>query len=115
MSLDERLTALRQLAAEEPDDPLTQFLYGSEAAALGFHDEARAAFERAIRLDPRYTAAYRFLGNALERLDRFDEAIAIYRRGVDVARRTGDLQAGKEMAAFLKRIGRRTGDSEPPG
>lgn len=109
MSDQERLTALRRLADAEPDDPLTQFLYGSEAAGLGFHDEARAAFERVIRLDPRYTAAYRQLGNALERLERVAEAIEIYRRGIDVARRTGDLQAGKEMEAFLKRIARRSG------
>jgi tetratricopeptide (TPR) repeat protein len=106
MTLEDRLAALRRLAAAEPDDPLTQFLYGSEAAALGFHEEARAAFEKTIRLDPRYTAAYRHLGNALERLDRVAEATDVYRRGIEVARRTRDLQAGKEMEAFLKKIAR---------
>ena len=109
MNPDERLAALRQLVVEEPDDPLTQFLYGSEAAALGFDEEARAAFAAAIRLDPRYAAAYRHLGSALERLGRGEEAIGIYRRGVAVAERTGDLQAGKEMAAFLRRIEKQGG------
>lgn len=109
MTHEERLTALRQLAAAEPDDPLTQFLYGSEAAALGFHEEARAAFAAAIRLDPRYTAAYRQLGNALERLGRPDEAAETYRRGVEVAERTRDLQSGKEMEAFLKKLARGRG------
>ena len=113
MALEERLAALRQLAAAEPDDPVTQFLYGSEAASLGAHDEARTAFERAIHLDPRYTAAYRHLGNALERLGHTEEATTIYRRGVDVARRTGDLQAGKEMEAFLKRLARASRRTEP--
>lgn len=106
MTHDARLTALRQLAVAEPDDPVTQFLYGSEAAALGFPEEARAAFEAAIRLDARYTAAYRHLGNALQRLGRPDEAAEIYRRGVEVAERTRDLQAGKEMKAFLKKLAR---------
>ena len=109
MNPEERLAALRQLAASEAHDPLTQFLYGSEAAALGFDEEARAAFEAAIRLDARYAAAYRQLGNALERLGRTAEAVEVYRRGVGVAERTGDLQAGKEMAAFLRRIERRDG------
>ena len=109
MNPEERLAALRQLAAGEPDDPLTQFLYGSEAASLGFPDEARTAFEAAIRLDPRYAAAYRHLGNALEKLGRTAEAVEIYRRGIDVAKRTGDLQAGKEMAAFLRKIEKRGG------
>jgi tetratricopeptide (TPR) repeat protein len=104
--MEDRLQRLRDLAAADPDDALARFLLGREAAAGGLFEEAEAAFAAAVARDPKYTAAYRQWGNALEQLGRFDEAAAVYARGVHVAERTGDLQAGKEMQAFLKRLER---------
>ena len=101
-----RLALLRELAAEDPDDATTHFLLGRELLGHGRAAEAIPAFESAIRADADYAAAYRQLGNALEQAGRAEEAAATYRRGVDVAARTNDLQAGKEMNAFLKRLSR---------
>jgi tetratricopeptide (TPR) repeat protein len=102
----DRIALLRALAAESPDDATTQFLLGRELASAGHADEAAAAFAAAIVADADYAAAYRQLGNALETAGRRDEAADAYRRGVVVADRTNDLQAGKEMRAFLKRLER---------
>ena len=111
---DDRIEKLRALAASEPDDALARFLLGREASVRGLHEEARDAFRAAVEIDPHYTAAYRQWGNALEALGAYDEAAAVYARGVRVAERSGDLQAGKEMAAFLKRLERDRGVT-PPG
>jgi tetratricopeptide (TPR) repeat protein len=112
-AMSDRLEQLRELAREAPDDATTQFLLGREAAARGRHDEARDAFRAAAGIDPDYAAAYRHWGNALEALGDFTEAAAVYARGVRVAERTGDLQAGREMAAFLKRLERDRGVKPP--
>jgi Flp pilus assembly protein TadD len=104
--MSDRLEQLRQLVAADPADALTRFLLGRELATHGLDEEARPEFQEAVRLDPRYTAAYRQLGNSLERLGCHEEAAVIYRRGVEVAAETGDLQAGKEMQAFLKKMAR---------
>ena len=101
-----RLALLRKLAAEDPADATTHFLLGRELLGHGRAAEAIPAFEAAIRADADYAAAYRQLGNALEQAGRADEAAATYRSGVEVAARTNDLQAGKEMNAFLKRLTR---------
>jgi Flp pilus assembly protein TadD len=103
---ESRIALLRSLAAESPGDPTTLFLLGRELASIGRAGEAVAAFSAAITADPHYTAAYRQLGNALEAAGRTDEAAAAYLAGAEVAERTHDLQAGKEMRAFLKRIER---------
>jgi tetratricopeptide (TPR) repeat protein len=105
-SSDDRITVLRMLAEAEPGDAATWFLLGRELSAAGRHAEAIEAFQGAIAAQPDYAAAFRQLGNALEAAGRTDEAIATYRAGVVVAERTHDLQAGKEMTAFLKRIAR---------
>jgi tetratricopeptide (TPR) repeat protein len=104
--MDDRLERLRELVASDPDDALARFLLGREAAERGLAEEASLAFAAALERDPDYTAAYRHLGNSLEQLGRFAEAAAVYARGIGVAERTRDLQAGKEMAAFLKRLER---------
>lgn len=103
---DDKITVLRMLAEAEPGDAATWFLLGRELAAAGRFGEAVEAFRGAIAAQPDYAAAFRQLGNALEAAGRTDEAIATYREGVVVAERTHDLQAGKEMNAFLKRIAR---------
>ena len=112
-SREDRLEKLRELAASEPDDALARFLLGREASGQGLHEEARAAFAAAVEIDPHYTAAYRHWGNALEALARYDEAAVVYARGTRVAERSGDLQAGKEMGAFLKRLERERGVKPP--
>jgi cytochrome c-type biogenesis protein CcmH/NrfG len=108
-----RLELLRELANEAPDDSTTWFLLGRELLRLGHAGEAVTAFEHVVSVEPDYTAAYRQLGNALEQEKRFEEAAGIYRRGIEVSERTQDLQTGKEMRAFLKRLARDHGVAEP--
>ena len=101
-----RIALLRQLAAESPDDATTHFLLGRELLAHGHAAEAMGAFEAAIRAQPDYAAAYRQLGNAMEAAGRREAAAETYRRGIAVAERTQDVQAGREMNAFLKKLER---------
>jgi len=109
-----RIAILRELATADPDDATTHFLLGRELLAAREAAEAARAFAAAIRARPDYTAAYRQLGNALEADGRVAEARNAYRQGVEIANRTHDLQAGKEMTAFLKRLDRDSGSEESP-
>jgi Tfp pilus assembly protein PilF len=63
-----------------------------------------AEFKETIRLKPDYSAAHRGLGRALERAGRREEVQAAYRKGLEVAARTGDLQRKKESEVFLHRL-----------
>ncbi|MEJ2577013.1 MAG: hypothetical protein P8106_10165, partial [Gammaproteobacteria bacterium] len=56
-----------------------------------------------VELDPQYSAAWKLYGKALAALERQAEAAEVYRRGIAVAERRGDVQAAKEMRVFLKR------------
>ncbi len=108
-----RIEMLRELVAEDPADASASFLLGRELLNAGHAAEAIEAFAAAIGADADYAAAYRQLGNAQEAAGHVDDAIATYRRGIAVAERTNDLQTGKEMGAFLKRLAR--AGSLPPG
>ncbi|HET90452.1 MAG TPA: tetratricopeptide repeat protein, partial [Chloroflexi bacterium] len=57
---------------------------GNVYSALGRHDEALAAYRRAVELDPDYATPHNGLGNVYSDLGRHDEAIAAYHRAVEL-------------------------------
>src|SRR2546422_11509083 len=103
----DRIAEFKEVAELMPDDPVVRFGLAGAYLDAGLAEEAVAEYREAVRLKPDYTAAYRGLGRALERAGRLDEARAAYGRGLEVARQTGDLQTGKEIEVFLRRLGPR--------
>lgn len=101
---EEKIRVLKDSIREEPDDPLGYYLLGMECAKLRRHLDAIDAFERAIRINPDYTAAYRELGKSLREAGRRHEAADVLGQGLVVAERTRDVQTMKEMLVFLKRL-----------
>jgi uncharacterized protein HemY len=101
---EEKVAALKKSIRKEPDDPVGYYLLGMEYAKLLRHLDAIDAFERAIRVKPDYTAAYRELGKSLREAGRLHEAADVLGQGVVVAEQTHDAQTMKEMLVFLKRL-----------
>jgi len=95
------------LLAAGKDGALLRFGLGNEYLKAG--DAARAAghLERAVALDPAYSAAWKLLGKAREQEGRAADAMEAYRRGIEAAEKRGDKQAAKEMAVFLRRLEKR--------
>lgn len=104
---NDRIHELLELLAEEPADALLRLMLGKEYVAAGDLAAALPHLERAVALDPRYSAAYREFGLVLEKLGRAADAGDVWQRGVTVADETGDLQTAKEMTVFLGRLNRR--------
>jgi tetratricopeptide (TPR) repeat protein len=77
------------MLAAGKDSALLRFSLGNEY--LKASDAARAAehLERAVALDPKYTAAWKLYGKALVDAGRTADALAAYRTGIDVARAKG--------------------------
>ncbi|MFH0792764.1 MAG: tetratricopeptide repeat protein [bacterium] len=100
----ERIRELEEMAEEEPDDELTQFMLGKAYLDGGRAEEAAERLRRAVELRPSHTAAHRFLGNALEKAGRLEEAREAYERGLVVSEETRDYQTGKEIKVFLDRV-----------
>jgi Tfp pilus assembly protein PilF len=104
MSDRDRIAEFKEVVEMMPEDPVVRFGLAGAYLDAGDAEAAAAEYAEAIRLDPDYTAAHRGLGRALERAGRVADAVAAYTRGLEVAARTGDLQTGKEMQVFLRRL-----------
>ena len=100
----ERIEALLSMLDRGQDSALLRFSLGNEYLGTGACDEAIGHLRRAVELDRKYSAAWKLLGRALTEAGRDDEAILVYRDGIEVAEQHGDRQAAKEMNVFLKRL-----------
>ncbi len=97
---------LEQMLAAGKDNALLRFSLGNEY--LHAHDPTSACvhLERALEHDPQYSAAWKSYGRALVECGRPEDALAAYRRGIEVAEKKGDKQAAKEMQVFARRVER---------
>lgn len=95
-----------QVLEFDPVDPIALFGMGNAQLVLGEFAEAADHLARALEVDAQNSPVYAARGKALEKLDRYDEAIAVYKAGVEVASRKGDLMPLKEMQHRLMLLGR---------
>ena len=102
----ERIRQFQALLALEPDDTVLRFGLGELYIEAGDFAHAAEQFAEIVRLDPQYSAAYRYLGQAYTALHRVQEAAEVFQRGIAVAEARGDLQTAKEMQVFLRRLQR---------
>jgi predicted Zn-dependent protease len=100
----ERLERLEKLWKADPSDPVVGLGFGSGLLEAGEHLRAREVLESVLRQKPGYAAAWEVLGNVLESMGDRQEAIRIYRKGIEVSRSGGFLAPEKQMARRLKRL-----------
>jgi uncharacterized protein HemY len=86
------------------DSPLLRYALGLECLKSGEFVTAIDHLRQAVDQNPRYSAAWKALGDAHARAGSPDRAAEVYERGIAAAREAGDIQAAKEMEVFLKRI-----------
>ncbi|MHB8622470.1 MAG: tetratricopeptide repeat protein [Sulfuricaulis sp.] len=98
------LDNLEAMLVRGQDNALVRYGIGAEYAKLNQPDKAAEHLRQAVKKDPKYSAAWKLLGQVLTDAGHQDEAIAAYNCGITVAQEKGDKQAAKEMAVFLKRI-----------
>ena len=96
-----RLEMLTEFVAAHPGDSFGRYGLAQEYLNLGEPDKALEHFRELLRRDPNYAPGYYHGGRALERLGRLEEAREIYRQGIEVTTRSGDLHARSELQAAL--------------
>jgi Tfp pilus assembly protein PilF len=99
-----RKQQIEEMLAEDPNDPFLRYGLAMEYVGLGDDNQALRHFQELLQVVPDYVPAYMQAGRALVRLNREDEARALYRTGIATARQKGDLHAAGEMEGFLAEL-----------
>jgi len=100
----QQIVNLLKLVDTPRDGALLRFSLGSEYLKCAEYEPAIVHLSAAVEKDPGYSAAWKLLGNALAGHGQADEALAAYRKGIEIAKRKGDRQAAKEMTVFARRL-----------
>jgi predicted Zn-dependent protease len=100
------IDSLRAQIGGPRDGALLRFALAQALLAAGGSGEAAVAAREALGFDADYSAAWKLLGKALAESGDVAGAIAAYTDGIAAAERRGDVQAGKEMRVFLRRLGK---------
>jgi tetratricopeptide (TPR) repeat protein len=96
-----RIAKLREFLANNPQDSFSRYALALEYDGQGETERAVTLLEELLRDDPTYVPAYQQLGYAYQKLGRRDDAIALLKRGMEVAAAQGDLHARGEMQEAL--------------
>jgi Tfp pilus assembly protein PilF len=95
---------LQRMLERGQDSPLLRFALGQECLKTGDLVCAIDHLRQAVDQNPRYSAAWKALGEAHTHAGSPDRAAEVYERGIAAARAAGDVQAAKEMTIFLRRL-----------
>ena len=101
-----RIEQLMQFVEQNPGDPFPRYGLAMELKNGGRLDEAERAFDELVRRFPEYTPAYLHAGGVLAAQGKRDEAMAIYRAGIEACarRRPPDAHAESELRAALEAL-----------
>jgi Tfp pilus assembly protein PilF len=100
------IASLRKQCGGPRDGALLRFSLGNALLAEGDANAAVDELRRAVAFDPTYSAAWKLLGKACLQANQPQAAADAWRQGVSAAAQRGDKQDEKEMAVFLRRLGK---------
>ncbi|MDF2384340.1 tetratricopeptide repeat protein [Nostoc ellipsosporum NOK] len=100
----DRIEKLLQMLKDQPSDSFLQHALALEYVKAGDDDSARSRFEALLAANPGYTGSYYHLGKLLERQGEDEAAIAIYRKGMEVAQAAGEKHAYGELRGALEEL-----------
>ena len=98
------ITNLEKVLASGKDSALLRFGLGNAYLQAGDPATAAGHLQRAVELNPNYSAAWKLLGKALIAANDSAAALAAYRNGVVAAQQMGDKQTLREMQVFIRRL-----------
>jgi tetratricopeptide (TPR) repeat protein len=101
---NDRFEILKQFIETNPSDCFARYGVAQEYIKRGEHEKAIEQFTRIFEINPDYQAAYYHGGKTYQKLGRTEEARATYRKGIEVASRSGDLHAQSELQAALDEL-----------
>ncbi|MBK5292758.1 MAG: tetratricopeptide repeat protein [Acidobacteriia bacterium] len=103
--MSSRADTLRSLIEQDPTNSRFRYMLAIETMNGGNLEDAVQAFRDLLAVDPNYAAGYFQGAQSLEKLGRIEEAKALYREGIEVTTRSGDMHTRSELQGALDMLG----------
>ncbi len=99
-----RLEKLLEFLKNEPNDEFLQYALATEYLRLNETEKALAYYENLVTNHPDYVGTYYHLGKLYEALNRKDDAISTYEKGMGIARKMRDNHALSELQSVYNQV-----------
>ncbi len=93
----DKISKLKDFLKANPHDSFVQHAMALEYIKLGNDEVARGLFEEILNREPEYIGSYYHLAKLLERNDKTEEAIKVYEKGMEEAKKAGENHAYGEL------------------
>ena len=100
----ERIPKIKELLQLNPTDSFLQHALALEYIKLGNDEEAKILFEQLLNREPGYIGSYYHLAKLLERNNKTDEAVKVYEKGMEEAKKAGDKHAFGELKSAWEEL-----------
>lgn len=97
--MTDRIEKLNEYLLKTPNDSFLQHALALEYIKLGDDAKARDLFESILKREPGYIGSYYHLAKLLERINETEQAIKVYGKGMEEAKKAGDQHAYNELQA----------------
>ena len=95
----DRINQLKEFLAANPADNFIQHALALEYIKMGDDEAAKQLFQNILLHDEQYVGSYYHLAKLLERTGAKEEAIAVYQKGMQIAKEAKDQHAYNELLA----------------
>jgi tetratricopeptide (TPR) repeat protein len=92
-----RIEKLLEYIKQNGKDSFLQHALALEYIKIDRDEKARNLFNELLLREPTYVGSYYHLGKLLERAGNFEKAIKIYERGMQEAKKAGDMHSYNEL------------------
>ena len=100
----DRIEKLKDFLKQNPADSFVQHALALEYIKLGNDSDARKLFDSLLANEPSYIGSYYHLAKLLERTGETDEAIKVYERGMEEAKKAGDDHSLSELRSAFEEL-----------
>jgi Tfp pilus assembly protein PilF len=100
----DRIARLKEFLQATPGDNFLKHALALEYIKIGDDTTAQGIFEEILAQDPDYIGSYYHLAKLLERTGDTDAAIQWYEKGMEVAKKAGDLHAFGELRSAYEEL-----------
>lgn len=101
--MQSRLTQLEEFYNQDPDDPFNIYALALEYQKVDIQ-KTRNLFELLLTKFPTYIPTYYHAGKLYESLNLRDDALKVFQKGIDEAKRANDTKAVRELQSAYNEL-----------
>jgi len=99
-----KISLLAKRVQNDPEDTFSKFALALELLKTDDVKKARMMFESILKQDPEYLGVYYHLGKLYESLGMYDDALRLFRNGIDVADNKQEFRTKSELKEAIEQL-----------